>query len=345
MAEVCQYTCMNKPKVTEYDYMDFLIGTRKVYSCPEAERVQPDETGGPSHDAFTRQPHRLFPTTGRLRSEAEEHADLSEGCLIADDGASDKLYSRKIEPVTRHRSGKHRKAVAGINLPTLLRTDGERYIPVAFRIYNRSAGGPTRNDHFRTMLRTAAERGFSPESVLFDSRYSGPENLKLIRLPGWRRTTRLKDNRPTNPDRSGNIAVSRAEISEHGSVVHLEGYGMIKVFRTVGTDGDAEYRVTSDLRMNDPERLKYSEISRMIETYHRGIRRFRGAERCRARSENAQRNHIETALRAFPRPEYHCFVKGISWFGAKTSIIRDAVRACLAEPVYTLEPISLYATA
>jgi hypothetical protein len=51
------------------------------------------------------------------------------------------------------------------------------------------------------------------------------------------------------------------------------------------------------------------------------------------------------ALRAFLRLEYHCFVKGISWFEAKISIVRDAVRAYLKKPIYTLEPIILYATA
>ena len=97
--------------------------------------------------------------------------------------------------------------------------------------------------------------------------------------------------------------------------------------------------------MNNLMRLKYAEISWMIETYHRGIKQFCGIERCQARSERAQRNHIEMALRAFMRIEYHCFVKGISWFEAKISIVRDAVRAYLAKPIYTLQPINLYATA
>ena len=39
------------------------------------------------------------------------------------------------------------------------------------------------------------------------------------------------------------------------------------------------------------------------------------------------------------------YVKGISWFEAKISIVRDAVRAYLKKPIYTLEPIILYATA
>ena len=32
------------------------------------------------------------------------------------------------------------------------------------------------------------------------------------------------------------------------------------------------------------------------------------------------------------------FSKGISWFEAKTNIIRDAVRAYLAKPIYNLNP-------
>lgn len=336
---------MNKSKVTEYDYIDFLIGTRKVYSCTEAERVQPGKAIGPSHDAFTRQLHRLFPTADRLWSEAEDHVDLSKGYLIGDDSTSDKLYSRKIELVTRHWSGKHKKAVSGINLLTLLWTDGERYIPIDYRIYNKPVDNRTKNDHFRVLLRTAAGRGFRPEAVLFDSRHSGPENLKLIRSLKWRWLTRLKRNRHVDPDRTGNRPVREVDLSEQGDTVHLKGYGLIKVFKIAGTDDGIEYWATDDLRMNDLERLKYSEISRMIETYHRGIKQFRGIERCRARSENAQRNHIESALRAFLRLEHRCFVKGISWFEAKTSIIRDAVRAYLAKPIYTLDPINLYATA
>jgi len=125
---------MNKSKVTDYDYIDFLIGTQKIYSCVEAERVQPDKTGAPSHDAFTRQLHRLFPSSDRLWLEVSDHVDLTKGCLICDDSTLDKFYSHRIELVTRHWSGKHKRVVSGINLITLLWTDGERYLPVDYRI-------------------------------------------------------------------------------------------------------------------------------------------------------------------------------------------------------------------
>lgn len=120
---------------------------------------------------------------------------------------------------------------------------------------------------------------------------------------------------------------------------------MVKVFKMVATKNDVEYWATNDLRLPELIRLKYAEMSWMIETYHRGIKQFCGIERCQVRAEKALRNHIEMALRAFLRLEYHCFIKGISWFEAKISIIRDAVRAYLAKPIYTLETVNLYATA
>ena len=79
-------------------------------------------------------------------------------------------------------------------------------------------------------------------------------------------------------------------------------------------------------------------LSWSIEEYHRGIKQLVGVERCLARTAIAQRNHIGLALRAFLRIERHCFLTGISWFEAKASIIRQAVRAYLAQPIYTLNP-------
>ena len=146
--------------------------------------------------------------------------------------------------------------------------------------------------------------------------------------------TRLEADRLVNSDNTSNRSLASVNLASTGTVVHLKGYGFIKVFKIVVTENHIEYWATNDLQMNDLTRLKFTQFSWMIETYHRGIKQFCGIERCQARSATAQRNHIELALRAFLRLEFHSFVKGISWFEAKTSIIRDAVRAYLAHPVY-----------
>jgi hypothetical protein len=71
--------------------------------------------------------------------------------------------------VARHRSGKHKRVVRGINLITLLWTDGDRHVPCDYRLYDKVHDGWTKNDHFRAMLHTACTRGFAPTCVVFDS--------------------------------------------------------------------------------------------------------------------------------------------------------------------------------
>jgi putative transposase len=329
---------MNPPKCNADDYIHFLVATPKTCSATEAARVQPEQDDPPAHDAFTRLLHRLEPDPEALWQEAQGQVRLASGVLVVDDSTLDKPYAKKIELVTRHWSGKHHEVVSGINLITLLWTDGDRYLPCDYRLFAKATDRLTQNDHFRHMLDTAHPRGFQPACVLFDGGYASLDNLKAIRAYGWTWLTRLKANRHVNPDGQGNRPLAAVPIAATGTVVHLKGYGPIQVFRLVAKDGDTEHWATHALAMDDLTRLKYGEYAWTIETYHRGIKQFCGVERASVRAARAQRNHIGLALRAFLRLECHCYRAGISWFEAKTSIIRDAVRAYLAQPLYLLKP-------
>lgn len=329
---------MNPPKCDEYDYINFLVATPRVYSCTEAARVQPEQEDPPAHDALTRLLHRLEPDSQALWAEAQAQVTPHQGVLILDDSTLDKFYARKIELVSRHWSGKHRRVVQGINLITLLWSDGDSCIPCDYRLYDKPTDGATKNDHFRQMLVTAHERGFQPQCVLFDSWYSSLENLKTVRDYGWRWLTQLKSNRLVNPDGEGNRPISEVEISEQGTVVHLKGYGFVKVFLIVAPDGDREYWATNDLEMDELARLKFAEQMWAVESYHRGLKQYCGVERAQVRAGRAQRNHIGLAIRAFLRLEYHRLLTGLSWFESKFGIVREAVRSYLAHPIYVLEP-------
>jgi hypothetical protein len=315
---------MNPPRVQPEDYIDFLIATPKVCSATEAARVQPHPLRPPAHDAFTRLLHRLEPDPDTLWREAQTQVYLRDGVLVADDSTLDKPYAKAIELVGRHWSGKHRAVVQGINLVSLLWTDGDRHIPCDYRIYH-DPKQATKNDHFRAMLRTARQRGFQPRCVVFDGWYGSRDNLKLLREFGWTWLTRLKSNRLVNRDRQGTRPLFRTEIAATGTEVWLPGYGLVKVFKIVAPDGDIVYWATSDLAMTDLTRQQYAEWSWAIENYHRGLKQCTEVERCQTRSARAQRNHIELALRAFLRLEVHCFAQGISWMEAKTAIIRETV--------------------
>lgn len=327
---------LNAIKCRDTDYIDFLIASPKIFSCSEAAEVQPESLDPPAHDAFTRLLIRLEPDPEALWREARPLVHRTGGLLVLDDSTLDKPYAKSIGLVTRHWSGKHHAVVRGINLTTLLWTDGDRQIPRDYRLYDKGTDGLTKNDHFAAMLHAAHERGFAPDCVAFDGWYSSLENLKLIRGLRRRWLTRLKSNRRVSLDRRGNQAVGATAIEAGGTVVHLEGYGLIRVFRVVSRDGDTEHWATDDLTMDDLTRLTYAERSWAIENYHRGLKQCCGVERCQARAARAQRNHVGMAIRAFLRLERHFHATGVSWYEAKARIVRDAVRAYIAKPLYGL---------
>lgn len=327
---------MNAPKVVPDDYIQFLIAAPKAYSAVEAAEAQSGRPDAPAHDAFTRLLTRPEPDPDALWAEARTQV-APGGVLVVDDSTLDKPYATKIDLVAHHWSGKHGAVVKGVNLVTLLWADGDRHVPCDYRLYDR-ADGLTKNDHFGDMVRAAYARGLRPECVCFDGWYSGLENLKLVRACGWRWLTRLKSNRLVRLDRGEARPLKDTPVSAAGTVVWLPGYGEVRVFGVAARDGGTDHWATGDLGMTDLERVRFADCSWAVESYHRGVKQCTGIERCQCRSARAQRNHVGLAIRAFLRLEVHCFRLGVSWVAAKASIVRDAVRAYLADPWFTLPP-------
>jgi len=264
--------------------------------------------------------------------------DRQRGLLVLDDTTLDKPYARQMERVTFHWSGKQRRVVQGIALMTLLWTQGQALVPCDFRVYDKPAGGQSKNQHFRKMLQTAHGWGFRPAYVLMDSWYASLENLKQIAALGWRFLTRLKHNRLVNPDGRGNRPIEAVAIPPKGRVVHLKGFGFVRVFRTVSRDGDAAYWATNDLQMEEGKRAELERQGWGIEVYHRALKQCCRVERAQVRKAVAILGHLLLALRAFLRLEVYRLRTGVSWYEAKAAIVRDAIRHYLAHPIHTLQP-------
>jgi putative transposase len=158
------------------------------------------------------------------------------------------------------------------------------------------------------------------------------ENLKYINGLKWKFLTRFKANRKVRLNHGEAKSLDEQPISATGTVVWLPGYGELKVFRFVATNGDTSYWVSNDLDLTPTQREVLSEWSSNIEEYHRGLKQYTGVERCAMRLIRGQRNHIGLAVRAFVRLEYHRVKAGISWFQAKTEICRQAIRQYLQAP-------------
>jgi putative transposase len=328
---------MNPPKVTDEDYINFIIATPRDVTATEAERVQPESTNALAHDAFTRLLPRLEPDAETLWGEAKTQIDLNSGMLVLDDSTLEKPYSNFNALVYRHWSSKQKEVVEGINLITLLWTDGVRCVPIDYRVFDKDRDGKTKNDHFAEMLMNAFERGFHPHLVCFDSWYGSIDNLKLVRSLGWHFLTRLKANRQIRVANSKLQAISEAGLTGgDGTNCWLKGFGLVKVFRVRATDGTSEYWATSLAAMTEAERETQAKRAWRIEMYHRGLKQQCLIERAQCRRLRPVLNHIGLCLRAFVRLESHCYREKMSWIQAKTSIIRDAVKAYLSNPRYSL---------
>lgn len=327
---------MNPARTTDDDDIDFLIGSPAIVSATEAARVQPARLPAPAHDSFTRLSHRLEPDPGTLWAEVRPLIRPETGVLGIDDSTPDKPRAKHIGLVGHHWSGNHHAVVRGINLITALWSDGDRLYPCDYRVYHKEGDGKTKNDHFADMLAAAHARGLGPRAVLFDGWYASAENLKTVRDFGWTFVTRFEANRKVRIDHGEAMALADQPIAASGTTVWVPGYGEVRVFRVVAPNGDATPWATNDLGMGEATRLMFGERSRSVEEYHRGLKQFTGVERCQVRAGRGRRNHIGCAIRAFVRPEYHRFTTGVSWFAAKSAIIREAVRRYLADPLYRL---------
>ncbi len=282
---------------------------------------------------------RLEPDPETLWTEAQTQIDLNTGILVLDDSTLEKPYSPFNALLYRHWSGKQQAVVEGINLITLLWTDGVRCVPVDYRVFDKDRDGKTKNDHFAEMLAEAYQRGFNPELVCFDSWYASIENLKLVRSFGWHFLTRLKSNRRIRVGTGSLQAVSETGLcGGNGTICWLKGFGEIKVLRVRVTDGTSEYWATSLFGMSEVEREEFALAAWRIEMYHRGLKQQCLIERAQCRRLRPVLNHIGLCIRAFVRLESHCYREKMSWLEAKTGIIREAVRAYLSNPLYCSLP-------
>ena len=175
---------MTAPRCTALDYIDFLLATPKVVSGTEAARVQPARPDPPAHDAFTRLLHRLEPDPAALWAEA--------GPLVR---ATGHAGPGRLRPGQALRppygpgrplwSGKHQRVVQGIDLVTLLWTDGD-VLSLRLPALNPRTARP---DQERPLPRPAGHgpeaRGLTPRCVCSTPGTRAQDNLKAIRSHGW----------------------------------------------------------------------------------------------------------------------------------------------------------------
>ena len=321
---------MQQPKCSLDLYVNFLIASQKQYSGLELSRVAPTAM---SHDAVNHWLARNKLTPKVVWKHAQTMVQKEAGYLIIDDSVLDKLYAREIPLVKLQYSGKHHGLVKGIDVVDLLWTDGERIVPVDYRIYDPTRDGKTKNDHAREVLQFAEKRGFAPRYVLMDAWYASVANLKAIAGKGWRWIAALKSNRLVSQQQGTYLSVADLDwTSKQVHKVWLKEYGWVLVSKMVAANGDITYIATNDLSLLEAQTMSgHMEHRWKIEEFHRGIKQCCGIERCYSTRERSQRNHILCAFLAFLKLESKRIQIQISWYDQKWSIVRPATTLYLAK--------------
>lgn len=284
---------MSRSKCSRDLYCSFLEVTSTRYSALSLSEVAP-EGAALSHDSISRwlSEEKVRPKDLWAMAAKEVHA--AAGILVFDDVVIDKSRSGKMELVNWQYAGSKHDVTKGIGVVNALwQVDKEQYIPMDYRIWNPPEDGKTKNDHFQDMLSATKQRGLHPEMVVADSWYSSLKNLKSVRSHGWDWVMGLRSNRLVGKPHQ---QLRTLDIPDGGLVVHLKGYGWIRVFRFVATNGRTDYVGTSRTDLSREQVKTYFERRWSVEVLHRELKQTCGLSRCQANTGRAQRNHIGLAL-------------------------------------------------
>ena len=313
---------MAKTKCSLKLYSDFLIANQNRYSGLELSKVAPGEI---SHDSVSRWLSTANFNPSSLWNQTKDLVVKNSGYLVGDDTLLSKKYSQINELAPKQYSGNTHGLEMGISLVNLLWTDGEKFIPVDYRVYQRENDAKTKNDHFQEMLIRAKQRGFEPLHVLMDCWYASIDNLKLItRKLGWHFICNLKANRQVSVSQGSYMAIADLSLAERQvRKVWLKEYGWILVCKLVDTNGDITYLATDDLGLMDYDEFTgHFENRWKIEEFHRGIKQTTGIEKCYSIKAMSQETHIFAAFTAFIKLEIKRLRENISWYEQKAQINR-----------------------
>lgn len=283
-------------------YTLFLLAEPKYVSCVRLAEI----LGGISHDSVNRFLLRENYTPEDLFEEVKGELIFEGGTASIDDTVVDKPYSNLTSLLGYFWSGKHKQSVKGINLITLYYTDiAGNSFPVNYRIYDKNEG-KTKNDYFLEMIRQVQVWGLKPAWVTGDCWYASKENLKFLRNEGIGFLFGVANNRQVAQDKGKEVQLKTLDIPDGGLVVYLKEFGWVKVFRQ-DFKNEARYYVLHLPNLENLKKLSRDEFKQvhdrhwLIERFHRVIKQVCNIERFQVRNEQAVRNHLFCALRAFSK--------------------------------------------
>ena len=314
------------PQQCSFDiYTKFLIANQNNYSALEMSKVS-----GVGHDKIGRWLCKKEPDTDELWNQVKGLVDKKDGYLVVDDSVMDKSFSRTNELTYLHWSGNAHALVNGISIVNLLWSNGDKYVPIDYRIYKPQEDKlhDTKNDHFKNLLTRAKSLKIKPFYVLADCWYGSLENMKFVDKMSWKFIFGAKENRTVSVTKGEYLKISELDWSKTQiQKVWLKDFGYVLVAKIVLEDETTRYVVTNDLELKNFDSLKKHNDKRWkIETFHRGIKQTTGIEKCYSTLAISQKNHIYACYLAFIKLEFTRIQTGVSWYEQKAQLNRISTK-------------------
>lgn len=287
-------------KTTVQLYCQYLMSSINNFTATNLS----DHYDGLSHDSVTRflKNKHLTPSLLWEKVQLLLIQDPS-GYLVVDDSVMDKSHSHKIDGVHLQYSGKAHGLVKGIGVVNLLYYNpvADRYWLIDFRIYDIEKDGKTKLDHTNEMVSLANERGVVYRTVLMDTWYATSQMMvrlqndnKLFYCP-IKTNRKVDDSNGKNPYQAVETLSWTEDELKQGKTIKIwktSKHMKVKLFR-VTISNRTEYIITNDLsQVSAEEALEKSSFRWKIEQLHREEKQLTGIEKCQARTNRSQRNHI-----------------------------------------------------
>lgn len=236
-----------------------------------------------SHDQLTRNLVREYPWR-QIFKLLLSRKQAEKGYLIIDETEIDKSYAKSIQGLGWLRSHKQGKYVFGLQLVVLVWTDGEKTIPLSWKVYEKGSD-KTKIDLALELLHYGLFiLGVKPRAVLFDAFYASESILKYLTKRKLIFCSQLPKNRLFNHQQLRLVHKGRPYWVETGKI---KGSIVVQVVKN-----RRKYFVTNDLDLTREEQLALYKIRWKIEEVFRFAKSELGMEQCQARSLRAQSNHV-----------------------------------------------------
>ena len=300
-------------KVTTMSYGQFLVNSPVNFTGTYFA----DTVDGLEHDSVHRflKDSRLTPALVREKI-GTVIVYSSRGRVLFDDTVLDKSAARSIEGVVKQYSGNAHHVVNGLGVVTCVyyNPDNERFYILDYRVYDQARDGKSKLDHVADMLVQIHWREIPYSHVLMDSWYATVPLMNQVMDYGKYFICAVKSNRLFSPDEVYQVPrpkkysdylgvdtlpwdTETAVTGYHGKLKDLPAHRLVQLFRIAVSTDKTEYIVTNDvtLKTTDDARAE-SAIRWKIEEFHREIKQLTGIERCQARKNRSQRNHIAMSM-------------------------------------------------